>query len=153
MDVATQVPLSEETRSELFSKCDGIRKLTSWLDGIDRRPGLDELDSRLSNLEINVEALEDCIGYSQGQYQRNVIKKTDHYELVAIVGNQPRYPHPCHVGSDCAFYSVRSLYRDSLRATKEGLATAISQRRYLPGEVCMRKSQIFTESRMMKIQI
>ena len=136
--VATQVPLSEETRSKLLSKCDGIRKLTSWLDGINRRPGLDELDYRLTNLEINVEALEDCIGYSQGQYQRNVIKKTDHYELVAICW-KPGQDTPIHdhVGSDCAFLIVSGVSTETVyEANKEGLATAISQRRYLPGEVC-----------------
>ena len=136
--MATQVPLSEETRSELFSKCDGIRGLTSWLDGIDRRPGLDELDSRLSNLDVNVGALEDCIGYSQGQYQRNVIKKTDHYELVAICW-KPGQDTPIHdhVGSDCAFLIVSGVSTEMIyEANKEGLATAVYQRRYLPGEVC-----------------
>ena len=58
--MVTQAPLSEEQRSTLLSECESLKNLTEWLDGIDRRPGLDELDARLSSLEINVDALEDA---------------------------------------------------------------------------------------------
>ena len=75
--VVTHAPLSDEARADLLSQCDGLQGLTTWLDGIDRRPGLDELDSRLSSLDFNIEALEDCIGYSDDGYQRNVIKRTE----------------------------------------------------------------------------
>ena len=91
--MVTQAPLSEKARSSLLSQCASLRGLTEWLDGIDRRPGLDELDARLSSLEVNIDALEDCIGYSDDGYQRNVIKKNEHYELVPYAGHQVRI-HP-----------------------------------------------------------
>ena len=50
--MVTQAPLSEQARSTLLSQCEALRGLTEWLDGIDRRPGLDELDARLSSLEV-----------------------------------------------------------------------------------------------------
>ena len=77
--MVTQTILSPEERSALASECSGISGLIEWLDDLDRRPGLPELDTRLSNLDVNMGAIEECIGYSEDGYQRNVIKKTEHY--------------------------------------------------------------------------
>ena len=82
--MVTHAPLSDEVRADLLSQCDALRDLTMWLDGIERRPGLDELDSRLSSLDVNIGALEDCIGYSDDGYQRNVIKRNEHLSLIHI---------------------------------------------------------------------
>ena len=138
IDVVTQAPLPEEARTELLSQCQGIRGLVDWLDGIDRRPGLDELDSRLSGLEINTDALEECIGYSEDGYQRNVIKKNEHYELVAICWTPGQdTPIHDHVGSDCAFLIVSGVSTETVYQTNgDGLAAPVSTRRYQPGEVC-----------------
>jgi cysteine dioxygenase len=136
--VVKQAPLTEEAREDLLSQCDGLRGLTSWLDGIDRRPGLDELESRLSSLDLNIGALEDCIGYSEDGYQRNVIKRNDHYELVAICW-KPGQDTPIHdhVGSDCAFLIASGVSTETVYETnEEGLAHPVSERRYMPGEVC-----------------
>ncbi|MCH1591739.1 MAG: cysteine dioxygenase family protein [Candidatus Thalassarchaeaceae archaeon] len=136
--MVAQVPLSEDVRSTLLSRCDGLRDLTGWLDDLDRRPGLDELDSRLSALEVNIGALEDCIGYSHDGYQRNVIKKNEHYELVAICWTMGQdTPIHDHIGSDCAFLIVSGVSTETTYATnQDGLAYPVSERRYLPGEVC-----------------
>ena len=82
--VVTQVLLSPDECSNLLSECSGLSGMADWLDGLERRPGLAELDDRLSDLEVNLNALRNCIGYSDDGYQRNVIKKNEHYELVAI---------------------------------------------------------------------
>ena len=123
--MVTQAPLSEQARSTLLSQCESLRGLTEWLDGIDRRPGLDELDARLSSLEVNVDALEDCIGYSEDGYQRNVIKKNEHYELVAICWTPGQdTPIHDHTGSDCAFLIVSGVSTETVYETnEEGLAT------------------------------
>ena len=136
--MVTQAPLSDEVRADLLAQCDALRELTIWLDGIDRRPGLTELDSRLSSLDVNVQALEDCIGYSDDGYQRNVIKRTEHYELVAICW-KPGQDTPIHdhVGSDCAFLIASGASTETIYKTNEdGLAYPVSDRRYMPGEVC-----------------
>ena len=152
MFVVTQAPLSEEQRSTLLSKCESLKNLTEWLDGIDRRPGLDELDARLSSLEVNVDALEDCIGYSEDGYQRNVIKKNEHYELVAICWTPGQdTPIHDHTGSDCAFLIVSGVSTETVYETNEGgLATQYqtgdtSQERFVP-----QMSQISTEFQTMK---
>ena len=136
--MVTQAPLSEQARSTLLSQCESLKGLTEWLDGIDRRPGLEELDARLSSLEVNVDALEDCIGYSEDGYQRNVIKKNEHYELVAICWTPGQdTPIHDHTGSDCAFLIVSGVSTETVYETnEEGLAYPVSDRRYVPGEVC-----------------
>ena len=77
MSMVTQVILSPETREELLSKCTEMDNFVNWLDSIDRRPGLDELALKLSNLKPNSDALENCVGYAKAGYQRHVIKKND----------------------------------------------------------------------------
>ena len=105
-----QVALDSTARDRLLSECDGISNLVDWLDSIDRRPGLDELDSKLISTEVNIPALKNCIGYAEDGYRRNVIKKTEHYELVAICWNPGQLtPIHDHVGSDCAFKIIAGI--------------------------------------------
>ena len=85
--MAVQLELDPEARKNLLSECSGLTGLVDWLDNIDRRPGLPELDTHLKGMDINLDALRECIGYADDGYQRNVIKKTEFYELVANVGH------------------------------------------------------------------
>ena len=82
--VAKQVVMQQRARNKLLSECNGISELLVWLDSLQRRPGLDELESKLISTEVNIPVLKECIGYAENGYQRNLIKKTEHYELVAI---------------------------------------------------------------------
>ena len=79
-----QVALNSGTRENLLSECEGLSSLIEWLDTIQRRPGIKELGQKLESIEVNIPALKDCIGYAEDGYQRNVIKRTEFYELVAI---------------------------------------------------------------------
>ena len=80
--VVTQVKIEPEVRDGLLAECSGLKGLIEWLDSIDRRPGLAELDHHLTGLDVNLPALKRCIGYADDGYQRNVIKRSEHYELV-----------------------------------------------------------------------
>tara|TARA_B100001105_G_scaffold235240_1_gene210284 strand:+ start:2901 stop:3353 length:453 start_codon:yes stop_codon:yes gene_type:complete len=112
--------------------------MADWLDGLERRPGLAELDDRLSNLEVNLNALRNCIGYSDDGYQRNVIKKNEHYELVAICWTPGQEtPIHDHFGSDCAFLILTGISTETIYQTDDrGLAYPVATREYQPGEVC-----------------
>ncbi len=137
-DVATQVKIEPEVREGLLVECSGLSGLVKWLDSIDRRPGLAELDHQLEGLEINLTALKECIGYADDGYQRNVIKKSEFYELVAVcwLPGQETPIHD-HVGSDCAFLIVNGTSTETIYETnEEGLAYPITSRHYQPGEVC-----------------
>ena len=137
-NVVTQVAIDPEVRDNLLSECSGLTGLVDWLDSIDRRPGLKELDNHLSNLEVNLAALKGCIGYADDGYQRNVIKKSEHYELVAICWTPGQdTPIHDHVGSDCAFLIVDGVSTETIYETdNQGLARPINTRHYQPGEVC-----------------
>ena len=137
-NVVTQVAIDPEVRDNLLSECSGLSGLVDWLDSIDRRPGLKELDNHLSNLEVNLAALKGCIGYADDGYQRNVIKKSEHYELVAICWTPGQdTPIHDHVGSDCAFLIVDGVSTETIYETdNQGLARPINTRHYQPGEVC-----------------
>ena len=137
-NVVTQVAIDPEVRDNLLSECSGLSGLVDWLDSIARRPGLKELDNHLSNLEVNLAALKGCIGYADDGYQRNVIKKSEHYELVAICWTPGQAtPIHDHVGSDCAFLIVDGVSTETIYETdNQGLARPINTRHYQPGEVC-----------------
>ena len=138
MNMVEQVALASETRDKLLSECDGISRLVEWLDTINRRPGLDELEQKLNFIEVNISALKNCIGYAEEGYQRNVIKKTDFYELVAICWTPGQLtPIHDHVGSDCAFKIIDGVSTETTyNLNNEGLAFPISVREYQPGEIC-----------------
>ncbi|MCH2267834.1 MAG: hypothetical protein DSY41_04565 [Candidatus Poseidoniales archaeon] len=136
--MVTQVALESEVRNELLSECSGLSGLVEWLDSIDRRPGLDELDQRLRSTQVNLPALKECIGYADVGYQRNVIKRSEFYELVVIcwIPGQETPIHD-HVGSDCAFLIVDGVSTETIYETnEEGLAHPINVKRYQPGDVC-----------------
>ena len=119
--VVEQVALDPEVRRGLLSECDGLSNLVDWLDSINRRPGLSELDSKLSSTEVNIPALKQCIGYAEDGYQRNVIKKTEHYELVAICWTPGQLtPIHDHVGTVNRFMISHTLGNERLGCLKQG---------------------------------
>ncbi len=136
--MVVQVELDPEARNNLLSECSGLTGLVDWLDTINRRPGLPELDIQLKGMELNLDALRECIGYADDGYQRNVIKKTEFYELVAICWTPGQdTPIHDHVGSDCAFLIADGVSTETIyQLNDEGLAYPVEVRTYQPGEVC-----------------
>ncbi len=133
------VLLDENRRNSLLDCCENLNEMINWLDSIDSRPGLGELDSRLSSMEINLEALKEHIGYTEDDgYQRNIIKKTEHYEMVAITWRAGKTtPIHDHKGSDCAFLIVEGTSTETIyELNEDNLAVPSHVRHYAPGEVC-----------------
>lgn len=138
-----QAVLGKEALKDLSSCCQGIDDLVRWLDSIDRRPGLEELDLRLSNMRVNDEALKKHIAYAEHGYQRNVIKRTEHYELVAICWrSHQETPIHDHIGSDCAFLIIEGTSTETVyEKSNNGLVVPVKKRTYAPGEVCAAAEQ------------
>lgn len=136
--MVVQVVLGESELNHLISCCKGLEGLLEWLDSIDRRPGLAELAARLSVLPVNVEELRKHIGYAEDGYQRNVLKKNENYELVAISwAPGQETPIHDHIGSDCAFLIVEGTSTETIFVTNsEGFAVPQYVRTYALGEVC-----------------
>ncbi len=142
-DMVTQVVLSPETREELLSNCPEMTNFVNWLDSIDRRPGLDELAFKLSNLKPNSAALENCVGYAKEGYQRHVVKKNDFYELATICWKPgQKTPIHDHVGSDCAFLIISGTSTETIYETNDnGLAFPTKSIIRNSGEVCAAEEQ------------
>mgnify|MGYP000134363322 CR=1 FL=1 len=135
--VVNQVELSESEVLEITSSSPELSKFINWLDGLDLRPTLKILEKKLLNLKINLEELSKFLGYTDDGYQRNVVKKTDNYELVLICWKAgQRTPIHDHKGSDCAFLILEGISTESIYREKEGELMKIGIKRYVPGEVC-----------------
>ena len=120
--------LGDEGREDLISCCKGIADMVAWLDSLDGRPGLEELGNHLHSLPINLDALKKHISYTDDDgYQRNIIKKTEHYEMVAITWKAGQdTPIHDHLGSDCAFLIVEGTSTETIYSLNEdGLAVPI----------------------------
>ena len=122
--MVTQVILFLRQGKNYFQIVQRWTNFVNWLDSIDRRPGLDELDLKLSNLKPNSFALENCVGYAKAGYQRHVIKKNDFYELATICWKPgQKTPIHDHIGSDCAFLIISGTSTETIYETNDnGLA-------------------------------
>jgi cysteine dioxygenase len=141
--MVTQVVLSQEMREELLSNCSEMDNFVNWLDSLDRRPGLDELAIKLSNLRPNSTALEKCVGYAKDGYQRHIVKKNDHYELVTICWKPgQKTPIHDHVGSDCAFLIISGISTETIyEINQNGLVFPTNSIIRKSGEVCAAEEQ------------
>ena len=133
------VTMSDENRDDLIACCKGVADMIDWLDSLNARPGLAEVGTRLESMPLNLEALKEHLVYTEDKgYQRNIIKRTEHYEMVAITWRAGQAtPIHDHVGSDCAFLIVEGTSTETTYETDDnGRAVASGVRDYAPGEVC-----------------
>ena len=133
------VTMSDENRDDLIACCKGVADMIDWLDSLNARPGLAELGTRLESMPLNLEALKEHLVYTEDKgYQRNIIKRTEHYEMVAITWRAGQAtPIHDHVGSDCAFLIVEGTSTETTYETDDnGRAVPSGVRDYAPGEVC-----------------
>ncbi len=136
--MVVQSLLDESELHQLTGCCKGLEELIEWLDSIDGRPTLSELDRRLAGIKVNLNELYNHIGYSDTGYQRNVLKKCEHYELVTVCWKPGQHtPIHDHIGSDCAFVILEGTCTETqYELNSDGFATKTGQRIFAPGEVC-----------------
>ena len=105
-------------------------------------------------MDLNIGALRDCIGYADDGYQRNVIKKTEFYELVAICWTPGQNtPIHDHVGSDCAFLIADGVSTETIyQLNDEGLAIPSKSEPTNQVRFVQLKNPIFTVFLMTRIQ-
>ena len=132
------ISLSESERSDLLAGCGEVNELLTWLDALDSRPGLKDLAQRLESIQIHPDSVRNHIGYAEAGYRRNIIKKTENYEMVLIAWKAGQdTPIHDHVGSDCAFHIIEGESTETVYELNDsGLAVPVEQRIYLPGTVC-----------------
>ena len=124
--------------ADLRAADSGLDNLIVWLDEQTPRPGLENLGERLSGLSMDVAELRSKIASNQHEYCRNILARTDAYELIAILWTPGQdTPIHDHRGSDCAFvildgHSTETIYE----LDQNSRAVPVSKRIYHPGEVC-----------------
>ncbi len=135
--MVNQVELTKTEVLELVTNSPSLNGFLVWLDGLNQRPTLKILEEKLLDLEINMSTLTKFLGYTDDGYQRNVVKKTEHYELVLICWKPgQKTPIHDHKGSDCAFLILEGVSTESVYKNKEGKLEVSGIRKYAPGEVC-----------------
>ena len=135
--VVNQVELTESDTLELVAGSPNLKDFISWLDELGQRPSLKILEEKLINLEINLDNLSKFLGYTDDGYQRNVVKKTEHYELVLICWKPgQKTPIHDHRGSDCAFLILEGISTESIYKNDENGLIKKEVRKYAPGQVC-----------------
>ena len=135
--MVNQVELTKTEVLELVTNSPSLNGFLVWLDGLTQRPTLKILEEKLLDLEINMGDLTKFLGYTDDGYQRNVVKKTEHYELVLICWKPgQKTPIHDHKGSDCAFLILEGVSTESVYKNKEGKLEVSGIRKYAPGEVC-----------------
>ena len=135
--VVNQVELSENETSELLSNSRDLSDLIMWLDDLGARATLEVIEKKLLELRIRTIDLTKFLGFDDDGYQRNVIKKTEYFELVLICWKpgQKTQIHD-HNGSDCAFLILEGISTESLYKFDGDKLVVSEVRKYLPGEVC-----------------
>ena len=135
--MVNQVELTKTEVLELVTNSPSLNGFLVWLDGLNQRPTLKILEEKLLDLEINMSTLTKFLGYTDDGYQRNVVKKTEHYELVLICWKPgQKTPIHDHKGSDCAFLILEGVSTESVYKNNEGKLEVSVIRKYAPGEVC-----------------
>ena len=130
--------LNQEVVAALRASDSELDSLIVWLDEQTPRPGLENLGERLSDLSIDIGELRSKISSNQNEYCRNILARTDAYELIAILWTPGQdTPIHDHRGSDCAFVILDGLSTETIyELDQSGRALRVSKRIYQPGEVC-----------------
>lgn len=135
--MVVQTEFTENEKNELLDSNTELNKLINWLDEINSRPSLKVVEEKLLNLRINSTELSKYFNYTDDGYHRNVIKKTDNYELVLICWKAgQKTPIHDHRGSDCAFLILEGVCTETIFEISDGELKEKTERRYNPGEVC-----------------
>jgi cysteine dioxygenase len=115
-----------------------LRSLLEYLDHVGRPADLATLARLLEDLRITREDLEGGCLFKADRYQRNLIRRTDWYELVCLCWmSGQRTPIHDHKGSACAFLVVDGIATETrFERTASGLICPAWTKHHEPGYVC-----------------
>lgn len=121
--------------AERFPK---LGKLLAYLDSLQDRADLTILSRLLRELDITRQDIEAACHFCDSGYQRNIIKESPWYELVAICWKSgQRSPIHDHQGSSCAFRVVQGTVTElQFDHTPSGLLTCSAVNQAGEGYIC-----------------
>lgn len=114
-----------------------LDELIEYLDGLDDRAPLDELQAELAELEIDVEDLGEYVRFSDKGYQRNLVHGGPWYHLLVLCWkNGQRSPIHDHAGSSCGVRVLRGTMTETrFEFAPNGHVLAVGSHTCRPGEV------------------
>jgi cysteine dioxygenase len=123
---------------ERSAMCPKLQTLFEYLDGLTSRAPLDELTSKLAELDIDCDDVADCIRFASNHYSRNLLRAGPWYHaLVLCWKNGQRSPIHDHAQSSCGVRVLRGVATETLfEFTPQGHVKATFSRDHLPGSVC-----------------
>lgn len=93
-----------------LERCPKLKKLLDYLDGLEGRAPLADLERLLNELEITGDDLRAWKLFGVNAYKRNTIARTDHFELLALCWRSGHAtPIHDHRGSSCAFKVIEGV--------------------------------------------
>ena len=135
--MVVQVELTKKQLNDLLISNTELNDLINWLDSLNGRPSLSVVEEKLLDLNLNNDDLSEFVDYADNGYQRNIVKKSDNYELVLICWKAgQRTPIHDHRGSDCAFLIIEGCSTETIYEIKNAELVKKIERTYKPGEVC-----------------
>ncbi len=115
-----------------------LAPLLAYLDGLSGRADLHALDRLLRDLNVQRADIEDACVFGAKGYRRNTIKRTDHYELLALCWRSGDCtPIHDHRGVSCSFRVVHGTGTEvRFVRTAAGLICPSATNTMPPGYVC-----------------
>ena len=115
-----------------------LDSLFAYLDGVDGRVPLDELTSRLADLEIDCGDVAEFIRFSNKGYARNSMREGRWYHAWAMCWkNGQRSPIHDHAGSSCGVRVLRGALTETIfERAPNGHIKAVCSRDLAAGAVC-----------------
>lgn len=114
-----------------------LETLLVYLDGLNGRAPLQELTSRMADLDIDCDEVAEFLHFSERGYTRNLIRAGPWYNaLVLCWKNGQRSPIHDHKGSSCGVRVLHGTLTETLfELTPNGHVKAIFSRDLPPGSV------------------
>ncbi len=114
-----------------------INELCRFLDGLEERVDLADLQIELSQLEITCDAVAEHARFSERGYCRNLVRSGEWYHLLVLCWkNGQRSPIHDHAGSSCGIRVLRGTMTETrFEFAPNGHVKAVSSRDYDVGSV------------------
>lgn len=115
-----------------------LQPLIEYLDSLTGRADLSVLERLLTELEVSEADLQPVCRFKSERYQRNTIRQTEWYELVALCWEAgQRTPIHDHRSSSCAFKVIKGVASETrFDRTPSGLIRPMITRDLEPGYLC-----------------
>jgi cysteine dioxygenase len=115
-----------------------LLELVAYLESLRARARLDILDDLLRESRVTVADLQPFCRFGVRGYLRNVIRRSEHFELLALCWRSGHCtPIHDHKGSSCAFKVVHGTGTEiRFKSTASGLIVPVATHLMEPGYVC-----------------